>query len=328
MSAATVLVFAAMFDFPDDEALRLLRGHGFEVRERPFARLDEEALIELLRDVDALITGDLPISERVMAASPRLKVIAKHGVGVDAFDIAGATRQGVAICNSVGSNSQAVADSAMAYMLALARGLFEGDRIMRSHQWRRIAPPDFNHRTLGIIGFGQIGRLVARRARGFDMRILAYDVRPDPAAAAELGVSLVPLETLLRESDFVTLHCSLTPEARHMINARTLALMKPTAFLVNTARGALVDEQALYEALVSGRLAGAGLDVREQEPPPPSPLDDLPNVIQGPHLAGMSPDALKAMSMLAAENVSRILRGQRPLYCVNPEVLEAPQRRW
>ena len=209
--------------------------------------------------------------------------------------------------------------------LALASGsdpAFAPERMTRA-DWRRLAGADVAGATLGIIGLGRIGKNVARRAQGFEMRVLAYDTVQDPEFARQYGVRYVPLETLLAESDFVTIHTPLTPETRHLLNAERLRLMKPTAYLINTARGEIVDEAALAQALREGWIAGAALDVFAQEPPWDSPLmalRDRDNVVFSPHIAGSSRGANAAMYRLAVEEVARVLSGQPARYAVNPEI--------
>jgi D-3-phosphoglycerate dehydrogenase len=263
----------------------------------PVERLEEEDLLPLVSDVDGIICGDDRITSRVLDAAPRLRAISKWGTGIDSIDVADARRRGIAVLNSPGAFSEPVADTVMAYVLLFAR---KPDRMaddMRAGKWQRLPLVSLGECTLGIVGLGESGRAVARRAAAFGMRTLACDVQP-PAEQTirDLGISMVPLDALLRDSDFVTLHADLRPDNRHLIDASKLALMKPTAVLINTARGGLVDEQALIAALRERRIAGAALDVFEHEPlPETSLLRTLDNVYLAPHNANAS--------ALAAERV-------------------------
>jgi phosphoglycerate dehydrogenase-like enzyme len=255
------------------------------------------------------------------------------GVGVDSIDLDAATRLGILACNVPGSNTAEVADHAIAMLLALTRRLHDAIRTTREGAWskdRRITLEYYGTvrriagHTVGIIGFGNIGRAFALRIRGFGpARILACDPYVSQGTADLFGVRIAPLEEVLADSDYVTIHCSATAETRHLINARTLALMKPTALLVNTARGPIVDGKALAAALESGRLAGAGLDVTEVEPiDPDDPLLRLPNCIVTPHIAGFSPFFLEDCPVRQAENVIRVLTGRAPHGLANPEVIK------
>lgn len=253
-------------------------------------RLEEDELLPLIGDADAIVCGDDRITGRVLNGAPHLKVIAKWGTGIDSIDRDAAARRGIAVCNTADAFSDPVADSVLGYVLMFARELDRMTADMRAGSWSRRPLRSLAESTLGIVGCGNIGRAVARRAAAFHMRILACEVHPmATAAAAELGVTPASLERVLAESDFVTLHADLRPENRHLINAGRLALMRPSAILINTARGPLVDEAALAAAIESGRIAGAALDVFEHEPlPASSPLRHLPNVHLAPHNANSS----------------------------------------
>lgn len=281
---------------------------------------DEAVLLEIMRDAHATIAGVEPYTERVLAASS-LKVISRPGVGYDSIDVNAATARGIAVCNTPGANATAVADHAFALMLALARQITGLDQAVRAQRWPAPASADVYGQTLGILGLGNIGKGVARRGRGFDMRVVAFDSFWDEAFARDNGVERLPLEEVIRNADFLTLHLPSTPETRQIMNAERLAMMKPSAFLINAARGALVDEAALHDALVAGRLAGAGLDVFEREPLGSSPLTGLDNVILTPHSAYNSPKSNEATLRVAIENALLVLEGKRPHFCVNPEVL-------
>jgi D-3-phosphoglycerate dehydrogenase len=306
--------------------LRRLETAGLEVVRRigRHGKLTEDEVIAALPGVFATLAGSEPYTERVFRSAPDLRVIGRWGVGYDAIDVAAATRHGVAVCTAVGGNHEAVADYAVALMCALQRGLLQNHRLITSGQWRTEFRPALWRATVGIVGLGRIGQAVARRCRGFEMRILAHEPYPDRAFIQAHGIELVPLEELLRRADLVTLHCPATPENRHLLDRERLALMKPTAYLVNTARGTLVDESALHEALATRRIAGAGLDVFEKEPLFDSPLFGLDNVILSPHLAGVDETSEVAMADRAIDAILAVWRGETPARdcLVNPEVLD------
>jgi len=272
-------------------------------------RLDEAGLLPVIGGYDAIVCGDDSLTAEVLATARRLRVIAKWGTGIDSIDVEAARRLGIAVCNTPGAFSEPVADSVIGYIALFARQLDRMTDGMRAGAWHRVPLRALNECTLGIVGLGDIGSAVARRAAAAGMRILACDVRPITSANA----SVVPLEQLLVESDFVTLHADLRPYNRHLINAARLALMKPTAVLINTARGPLVDEGALIDALEQKRLGGAALDVFEQEPlPANSRLRCLTNVCLAPHNSNSSRAAAERVHastirsvLLALEKVTR-----------------------
>src|SRR5438067_4952541 len=264
----------------------------------------------------------------VMDAAPGLKIIANMAVGYNNIDVAEATRRGIPVSNTPGVLTDTTADFAWALLMCAARRVAEGDRFTRAgsfHGWGplMLVGQDVHGRTLGIVGFGRIGRAMAKRASGFDMRVLYYDRFPaDPDTERSLRATLVPMDELLAQSDYVTIHTDYNPETHHLIGAPELALMKPTAYLVNTSRGACVDEAALAEALKSSRIAGAGLDVYEREPDIHPGLLQLQNVVLAPHIASASLDTRTPMAMTAADNVIAPLKGERTPTIVNPEALE------
>jgi len=260
-------------------------------------------------------------------AGPGLKVISNCAVGFDNIDVAEATRRGIPVGNTPGVLTETTADFAFALLMAAARRIPEGERFVRAGKWRtwgltQLLGQDIHGATLGIIGFGRIGQAVARRARGFDMRVLYYDpFHADDFQTTEMGVQRVDLDILLRQSDFISLHVPLNEHTYHMIEAEALAKMKPTAILINTARGPVVDPQALYQALKSGQIAAAALDVTEPEPlPPEHPLLSLENLIVTPHIASASVETRSKMIQMALENLRAGLQGQRLPNCVNPQV--------
>ena len=322
-SMPSVLITFPVFTTRDDAPLRTLREAGWDVRHEPAGfRASEDELIELLRGHDAVIAASEPYSRRVLGASPRLKHVARYGVGFDQVDVPAATELGVLVTTTQGANDWGVADHAFALMLALAHTLVDNDRDVRRGDWGRPVGEDVWRATLGIVGLGRIGKGVALRAQGFEMTVLAYEPYPDETFVERHAIELVSLEELLRRSDFVTLHAPGGADNYHLINAERLALMKPTAYLVNTARGALIDEDALYAALTEGRLGGAGLDVREQEPPRDTRFNDLANVILTSHIAGVTHGTVSAMASMAVESILQAARGERPDGLLNPDVWE------
>lgn len=298
------------------QPLDLLAEHGIE-HVRLAADLDEEAFIEQARGAEAAIVAFTPITARVLDALPTLRLICKHGVGVDNIDLDAARARGVQVCNVPGANRHAVADFTFALLLALARQIPYADRLTRAGQWPRLFGSAVHGKTLGIVGLGNIGREVARRAKGFAMPVLAYDPYPSPELARDLDVELCTLDELCSRSDFISLHVGLDASTHHLIDAQALARMKPTAMLINAARGGIVDEQALLEALRGGRLAGAALDAFEQEPLYTSELLGLDTVIATSHIAGYTEEALTALSLSCVENVIRVAHGEAAMHVVN-----------
>ena len=247
--------------------------------------------------------GIEPMTARVMEACPQLKIVSRYGVGMDNVDQEAARRLGIRTFNTPGANSDAVADYTFGMMLDLARSISVTDRDLKAGQVKKHLGYPVYGRTLGIIGLGAIGKGMARRALGFGMKVMAYDVFWDEAFAKEHGVQRAELEEIYKEADFITLHCGLNEQTRNMIGAEQLRMMKPSAFLINNARGGLVDEAALNEALRNGEIAGAGIDAFVTEPPIGSPLLELEQVIAAPHVAGSSMDSINNMGIFSARNV-------------------------
>ncbi|MCL4501304.1 MAG: D-glycerate dehydrogenase [Deltaproteobacteria bacterium] len=315
-----VLVTARM---PEEVLAQIRREHEVEsYTEDP--PIDRQSLLRLLPDREGLLcTITDAIDEELLDRGPNLRVIANYGVGFEHIDVAAATRRGIPVTNTPGVLTDATADLAFALVLATARRLVEGDKRVRDGKFTYWSPLLFlgvevSGKTLGIIGLGRIGRAMAQRARGFGMRVLYFSRTPlPPDEEQELSASFAPLENLLAEADFVSLHVPLTPETRHLIGRRELALMKPTARLINTARGPVVDEGALVEALRQGRLGGAGLDVYEQEPQLTPGLTDLDNVVLLPHMGSATIETRTKMGLMAAANLLAGLKGERPPNCLN-----------
>jgi len=282
--------------------------------------LPQTEFLKRLTGKDGLICHIIStIDDAVLSAAPSLKVIANVAVGYNNIDLAAAKRRGVVVTNTPDVLTETTADFAWALLMGTARRLVEADHFARSGQWRRwqwdlLWGTDVHGKTLGVVGFGRIGRAVARRAQGFAMRVVYYDtVRADADTERELKATSVDLHTLLRESDFVTLHTLLSPQTRHLIDERTLRLMKKTAVLVNAARGPIVDEAALARALKEGWIAAAGLDVFEEEPQIHPALPPLTNVVMAPHIASASRETRLAMAMLAVRNCVAVLEGKPAL---------------
>jgi len=305
-----VLVTQPSVTGPDDPRLEALRAAGWEIKHEPSgARATPEQLLELVQGHDAVIASSESYTRAVIEGADTLKHIARWGVGFDQVDVAAATEHGVLVTTTPGANDWGVADHAFALIFALARRVVENDKIVRGGGWAR--PPGRD--------IWRIGRGVAQRASGFEMKVLAYEPYPDQAFVEKWGVELVELDDLLARSDYVTLHAPGGSDNQHLINAERLAHMKSTAFLVNTARGALIDEDALYAALVGGRLAGAGLDVRQQEPPTDTRFNELSNVVLTAHAAGITVETSAAMTAMAAESILEGSRGEKPAGLLNPE---------
>jgi glyoxylate reductase len=282
--------------------------------------LPKVELVRRLGGKDGLICHIISIiDDEVLAACPGLKVIANVAVGYNNVDVAAARRRGVVVTNTPDVLTETTADFAWTLLMAAARRVVEADHYARSDQWTSwkwdlLWGVDIHGKTLGVVGFGRIGRAVARRAQGFGMRVLYYDtVRADAAAERELNAAPVDLDTLLREADFVSLHTLLSPETRHLINERTLRLMKRTAILINAARGPVVDEAALVKALSEEWIRGAGLDVFEEEPTIHPGLRSLRNVTLAPHIASASHETRVGMATLAVRNCLAVLEGKPPL---------------
>jgi phosphoglycerate dehydrogenase-like enzyme len=312
----------------DGAFLQALRAAGFElVYPKKAAQLLEDELLAILPGIKASLAGSEPYTAKVLAANPSLRVIARVGVGYDAVDVAAATTQGIAVTTAPGTNEGAVAEHTFSLILGLTKHLVSQHLAVKNGGWPRGANIPLRGRTLGIAGLGRIGKAVAVRGAAFGMRLLAYDPVPDTAFAAHHHVTLVPFERLAAESDFLTLHLPVSDQSRYLINRKTLALMKPTAYLINTARGAVVCEADLLDALRNKRLAGAGLDVFEEEPPGRNPLFELDNVLMTPHAAGTDLQSRDDMALSAAQAIVSLSRGEWPAEkVVNPDVRD--RYRW
>lgn len=286
--------------------------------------ITNQELIGSIGDYDAVVVRSrTKITRKIIESAGRLKIIARAGVGVDNIDVEAATDRGIMVVNAPESASITVAEHTMGIIFALARKISLADKSIKEGKWEKnkFKGVELFGKTLGIVGMGRIGTQVAARFKGFEMKILAYDPYITEENAPKLGVTLVDLDTLLKESDIVTIHVPLTPETRHFIAHRELRLMKETAFLINCARGGIVDEQELYAALSEGKIAGAGLDVFENEPPKHSPLLNLDNVVATPHIGASTLEAQENAAIIVAEEIKKVENGESPQNLINMPVL-------
>ena len=283
-----------------------------EIVLNPYGRkLEEEELMSMWDNADAIIIGNEKYSAEVLAKAPKtLKVLAKNGVGYDNVDLKAARELGIDVCTTPGANADSVADCALALLLCVQRNMVRHDNIIREGGWKRFGGHELTGYTIGVLGMGAIGKGVIKRATAFGMKAMAYDPYFDEKFAEEYGVQRATTEEVLAQADVVSLHLPSTPETRHIINEETLATMKPNAVLINTARGELVDEMALYNALKDGVIAGAGLDVFESEPVGSSPLINLDNVVVTPHIAGNTTESGNRIGRMALQNIVDILSGR------------------
>jgi D-3-phosphoglycerate dehydrogenase len=284
----------------------------------------EDELIANIREADVVLVAAAQITRRVLDNLPRCRCVVRYGIGLDNVDLKAATDHSIVVAHVLDFCTEEVSNHAIALLLALARKLLPLHQDVAAGRWRSqqawgLAP--VHGQTLGIVGFGNIGRAVGRKSLAFGLRVLAHDPYCDPGAAEEIGVKLVPLDELLAESDYISLNTPLTPETRHIIGAAELKAMKSTAVLINTARGPVVDEPALVEALAKGEIAAAGLDVFEEEPlPADSPLCRMDNVVLTPHVGSVSPAAMRQLRQEVGRAAADVLRGRWPKYVANPGV--------
>jgi glyoxylate reductase len=309
-----------------DDGMKLLYDKC-EVTVNPHDRVaTRQEIIDNIKGKDAmlcLLTDT--IDAEIMDANPNVKIIANYAVGFNNIDVQAATQRGIPVSNTPGVLTDTTADMAWTLIMSTSRRVVEGDKFTRAGKYKGWGPlllvgQDVHHKTLGIIGFGRIGQTVAKRAAGFDMKILYYDVNKMPEVAQKYNAEYRELDDLLRESDIISLHVDLNDSTRHLIGEREFGLMKDTAYLINTARGPVVDENALVQALKNNCIAGAGLDVFENEPALAPGLAELDNVVIPPHIASATRETRGAMARIAAENVIAALEGRKPPTIVNPEV--------
>ncbi|MGD0186302.1 MAG: phosphoglycerate dehydrogenase [Roseiarcus sp.] len=301
-------------------------GYGLILAPKLGARSESE-LIDLMQDACGAIVSTDPFTAKALRANPGLRIIARVGVGTDSIDHAAAAHHAVAISITPGMNAQPVADQTLAMILALVRRVVPQDQSVKSGRWDRVGehtPSELPGKIVGLVGAGTIGRAVAQRLRGFDVSIVYFDDQvPKLDDARRVG----SLDELLAIADIVTLHAPFVPETRHLIDAAGLSKMKPTALLVNTARGPLIDTAALFEALRRGAIAGAGLDVFEDEPPGADRLKDVPNLVCSAHVGGLSHESIRRMTVSATDSVLAVLAGEIPATVINPDVLRTNRAR-
>lgn len=305
-----VLITSRSFGKIGDSAKKVLEEAGIEITNIS-ADFDQAAFERIIPEFDALIIGAHDFSEADMERCPKLKIICKHGVGLDNIHVNKAKELGIAVCNAPGTNSNAVADLTLGLMLSVSRKISHSAALVREGVWKSHIGEDVCGKTVGLLGFGAIAKGVARRARGFGMKILAYDPYVTQLPEEFAGwVELCDMDHVITSCDILSVHIPLTPETKNIISTEALAKMKQGAYVINTARGGIVDEAALYNALVSGHLHGAAMDVVESEPMTPDhPLLSLQNVVVTPHIAMYSKEAINAVSMICAENVVACLTG-------------------
>lgn len=306
-----------------------------EVGLKPLRRIAEikcpeeftgKVLAEDIRDVDGIVAGDAKITRESLEEAQRLKVIGRYGVGVDSVDLDACTEKGIIVFNAPGLNSVSVAEHAVGMMIAISKRFLLFDKLVRTGKWGekvRYMNAELSKKTVGIIGLGDIGRLVANIVKACDMKVLTYDPYVSKEKAMEAGAYLVDLKTLLTESDFVSIHCPSTEKTRDLIGEDELRLMKKTAVLINTARGDIVKEEALCRALKERWIAGAGIDVFEKEPlTAKHPFAQLDNILLSPHAASWTTEAVRRISICVGKNIMKVFEGQLPENIVNKKVLE------
>lgn len=307
---------------PISKSAQMLRDAGCELVFAKSTRdMTENELIALLTPArfSAVIADVDAFTAKVIAsAAPALKIIARFGTGYDAVDVAAANQAGVIVTNTPGANAVSVAELTFGFLICLSRYILLQDRAIRLGEWQRTIGPELFGKTISLFGMGAIGAEVAKRCRAFGLKVLAYDPCPRPGLESQLDFQYVDFETALRLGDFVSLHSPVTPKNREFINKTTLSMMKPSAFLINTARGELINENDLIEALQNRRIAGAALDAFQQEPPGDKRFFELDNLILTPHAGGNSFEAIERMGLDAAQEVIRVLSGKAPLHAVTP----------
>lgn len=321
-SAASIdVLITTAFLRPGDEVDQTLRAAGLRTRHvDDLLDLTESERIGLLSEVRAIIAGTRPIGAEDFAHAERLEVVVRTGVGYDGVDVGAATANGVPVCITAGANRRAVAEHVFALMLASARRMPENIRNLADGSWQQLTGRELGGATLGILGFGSIGKAVAGLAKGFGMEVIAFDPSFDDAFAAANGVRRAELDEVLAQADFITLHLFLDDSTRNLIDASRLATMKQDAYLINTARGGIVDENALVDAVRDGVIGGAALDVFEVEPlPQDSPLLHTPGILATTHVAGATREARGESGRMAAATVVEVLGGGAPRFVVNPD---------
>ena len=313
-----ILITPRSFASFSDKPLKMLTERDYKIKRNNTGRpYKKEEMLKLIKDVDGIIIGIDELSAEIIEEANELKVISKYGIGLDNIDINMATNKKIVVTNTPTANVDAVADLTFGLILSLARRVPEADRKTKSAKWGKIIGKSVWEKTIGIIGLGKIGRQVVKRAKGFEMNILVFDIVKDKKFAQKYGIKYVDLEKLLRKSDYITIHIPLNDATRNMISYEELEKMKKDAFLINTSRGGIVDEKALYDAFRNNKLRGAALDVYNNEPLRESPLKELDNVIMTPHIGAYTEEAIENMSIQAAQNLIDVLEGREPQNRVN-----------
>lgn len=316
MAVPKVLIMTGKFAEVSREPIEVLENAGFQVDERDYdnaGSITDEAFCKLIEGVDVLVvTGQFPVSRRVIESADCLKMIAIRSSGFDGTDLEAAEQKGVLVTHNPGANSDSVADTTIGLMLAVLKKIAKLDRKIRKGGWERERTLDMHGKLLGIIGIGRIGKLVAKRVRGFDMTIMANDIVEYREFVETHRIEMVSKDEIMQRADIVTIHTPLDDSTRDMIAEQRLQMMKPTGILINTARGGIIDERALYNALTRGWIAGAGLDAHATEPPRFRPLIELDNVVSTCHIAGLSDGASYRMAMQTVEKIITYFNGQIP----------------
>lgn len=313
-----ILITPRSFASISKKPMEMLEEKGYEIKKNETGRpLNNKKMPVLIDDVDGIIIGIDDLNAGIIKQAHNLKVISKYGVGVDNIDIKAATTQGIVVTNTPKANIDAVADLTFALMLALARRIPEANRETKAGNWKKFIGTSVWRKKLGVIGLGKIGRQVVKRAQGFEMEILCHDIIQDEEFAQQFGIRYFDLETLLKESDYITIHTSLNDATRDMIGYKELEMINENAFLVNTSRGGIIDEKALYDALKNNEIKGAALDSYKEEPPENSPLMELENVIMTSHNGAYTKEAINNMGIQATQNLIDVLDGRKPKNRVN-----------
>jgi len=313
-----ILITPRSFASTSDKPMKMLTEKGYEIQLNDIGRpYKKEEMLNLVSDIDGIIIGIDELSAEIIEEANALKVISKYGIGLDNIDINMATNKKIIVTSTPTANLDAVADLAFGLILSLARRIPEADKKTKSGAWGKIIGKSVWEKTIGIIGLGNIGKQVVKRAKGFEMNILVFDIVEDKKFAQKFGIKYVNLEELLRKSDYITIHIPLNDATRNMISYEEFEKMKKDAFLINTSRGGIVNEEALYNALRNNKLRGAALDVYNNEPPRESTLKELDNVIMTPHIGAYTEEAIENMSIQAAQNLIDVLEGREPQNRVN-----------
>ena len=310
-----ILITPRSFGKTSNLPFKILEKYNYQIIKNQHGRqYTEDELMDIVENIDGIIVGLDPLSHKVLKRAKNLKVITKYGVGLDNIDLEAARELGIQVTFTPGANNESVADFAFSLLFSLSRSIRNLDEIVRHNRWEKIIGIEVYGKTMGIVGTGAIGKGVAKRAVGFDMQVLAYDISPDQEFAGTLGMKYVDKKTLLEKSDFISLHVPLTKEMYHFIGKEEFDAMKDSAILINTSRGGIVNEDALYDALKNKKIAGAALDVFEKEPPTNHKLLELENVLLSPHCGASTIDATDRMGIMAVEGLVSVLENREPKY--------------